>query len=143
MFVDVIVIGDVIRWHGALVSERLHQQRYDPSLAEAGPYQVTFDIHGKTYARVNVPASLRPVDLADLYEMPWTAYERVGYSDFWISRVDGRALGAQEIADFEAAVETDLRFDYGEDEVTFWFDPDSQEGCLKVTVQDVYDDDDV
>ncbi len=128
---------------GQPVAEFLHKQRYDPSLAEAGPYQVTFDIHGKTYARVNVPASLRPVDLADLYEMPWSAYERVGYSDFWITRVDGQALGAQEIADFEAAVETDLRFDYGEDEVTFWFDPDSQEGCLKVTVQDVYDDDDV
>ena len=128
---------------GQAVAEFLRQQRYHPTQAEAVPYQVTFDIHGKAYARVNVPASLRPVDLADLYEMPWTAYERVGYSDFWISRVDGRALGAQEIADFEAAVETDLRFDYGEDEVTFWFDPDSQEGCLKVTVQDVYDDDDV
>jgi hypothetical protein len=101
---------------------------------------VTFDIHGKAYARVNVPASLRPLDLADLCGTAWNPYERVGYSDFWIARVDGAALSAQEIVEFENAVESDLRFDYDKDEVTFWFDPDSQVGCLKVTVKDVYDD---
>lgn len=121
---------------GQEVAEFLAQQKYDPTQAAGAPYQVTFDIHGKAYARVNLPASLRPLDLADLYGTPWSTYERVGYSDFWISRVDGNALNAQEIADFEAAVESDLRFDYGEDEITFWFDPDSHEGILKCTVQD-------
>lgn len=125
---------------GQQVAEFLAQQKYDPSQVSGAPYQVTFDIHGKAYARVNLPASLRPLDLADLYGTPWNTYERVGYSDFWISRVDGNALSAQELADFERAVESDLRFDYGEDELTFWFDPDTLDGVLKVTVQDVYDD---
>jgi hypothetical protein len=98
---------------------------------------VTFDIHGKAFARLTLPESLRPLDLADLYGTPWDQYERVGFSDFWISRVDGQDLSPLEIAEFENTVESDLRFDYGEDEVTFWFDPDSQEGSLKVTVQDV------
>jgi hypothetical protein len=79
------------------------------------------------------------VDLADLYGTPWNTYECVGYSDFWIARVDGKALSAQEIADFETAVENDLRFDYGDDEVTFWFDPDRIEGALNIVVQDVDD----
>ena len=128
---------------GQQVAEFLAQQEYDPNQVCGAPYHVTFDIHGKAYARVNLPASLRPLDFADLYGTPWNAYERVGYSDFWISRVDGNALSAQEIVDFENAVESDLRFDYGEDEVTFWFDPDSQEGNLKVTVQDVCDAEDL
>lgn len=125
---------------GQQVAEFLAQQEYDPNQVCGAPYQVTFDIHGKAYARVNLPASLRPLDLADLYGTPWNAYERVGYSDFWISRVDGNALSVQEIADFENAVESDLRFDYGDDELTFWFDPDTNDGVLKVTVQDAYDD---
>lgn len=125
---------------GQQVTEFLAQQRYDPSQVNGAPYMVTFDIHGKAYARINLPTTLRPLDLADLYGTPWNRYERVGYSDFWISRVDGKALSAQEMADFEKVVESDLLFDYSEDEITFWFDPVSQEGTLKVTVQDVYDD---
>ncbi len=128
---------------GQQVSEFLAQQKYDPTEVSGAPYQVTFDIHGKAYARVNSPASLRPLDLADLYGTPWNTYERVGYSDFWLSRVDGKALSAQEVADFENTVESDLRFDYGEDEIAFLFDPDTHEGILKVTVQDVYDEADL
>lgn len=124
---------------GQQVAEFLAQQKYDPTQAGGVLYQVTFDIHGKAYARLNLPASLRPLDLADLYGTPWNAYERVGYSDFWISRIDGKALDAQEIAGFETTVESDLRFDYDKDEITFWFDPDRIEGVLNVVVQDVYE----
>jgi hypothetical protein len=124
---------------GQQVADFLAQQTYDPTQANGAPYQVTFDIHGHSYARVNLPATLRPLDLADLYSTPWNEYMCVGYSDFWISRVDGYALSAEETADFENAVESDIRFDYGDDEVSYWFDPNSQEGSLKVTVQDVYD----
>jgi hypothetical protein len=57
----------------------LTQQRYDSSDVVWAPYQLTFDIHGKAYGRINVPAAMRQVDLADLYATPWYAYERVGY----------------------------------------------------------------
>ena len=127
---------------GQQVTEFLAMQNYNPTQVSGAPYLVTFDIHGKAYARVNLPASLRPLDLADLYGTPWNAYERVGFSEIWISRVDGQALSVQETADFEETVEKDLRFDYGEDEITFWFDPDRVEGVLNVVVQDVYDLDD-
>ncbi len=117
----------------------LTQQRYDSSDVVWAPYQLTFDIHGKAYGRINVPAAMRQVDLADLYATPWYAYERVGYCAFWISRVDGASLSPQEITDFEKTVEDDLRFDYCEEEVEFWFDPDTYQGILQVIVQDVYD----
>lgn len=36
-------------------------------------------------------------------------------------------------------MEYDLRFDYGEEELSFWSDPDIHDGILKFTLQDVYD----
>jgi len=118
-------------------TEFLHQQTYNPT--KEADYQVTFDINGKGYARLFLPATLSPLDLADLYGTPWTRYESVGYSDFWISRADGADLSLQEMAELEISIKCDLRFDYGEDELDFWFDPDTHEGILKVTLQDVYE----
>ena len=89
---------------------------------------------------MNLPASLRPVDLADLYGTPWNDYRVVGYCDIWISRIDEVPLSADEIAQFETVVDEDLSFDYSEDELRFWFDPDTHDGMLKVSVQDVYED---
>ena len=125
---------------GQEVNEFLERQTYDPRKSSDVPYQVTFDIHRKAYARVNLPASLRPVDLADLYGAPWNDYRVVGYCDIWISRIDEVPLSPDEIAKFETVVDEDLRFDYSDDELSFWFDPDTQDGVLKVSVQDVYDD---
>lgn len=125
---------------GQEVIQFLERQTYDPRKSNDMPYQVTFDIHRKAYARINLPASLRPVDLADLYGAPWNDYRVVGYCDIWISRVDGVPLCPDEIAKFETVVDEDLRFDYSEDELNFWFDPDTHDGVLKVSVQDVYDD---
>lgn len=117
----------------------LDQQRYDPAKTVDAPYSVTFDMHSKAYARIILPASLRPVDLADLYGAPWNDYRVVGYCDIWISRIDGDPLSGDEMSAFEKVVDYDLRFDYGEDELSFWFDPDTHDGILKVTLQDVYE----
>ena len=125
---------------GQEVNEFLDRQTYDPQKSSDVPYQVTFDIHSKAYARLNLPASLRPVDLADLYGAPWNDYRVVGYCDIWISRIDEEPLSPDEIAKFETVVDEDFRFDYSENELDFWFDPDTHDGVLKVSVQDVYDD---
>ena len=106
-------------------------------------YSMTFDLHGKAYARINVPATLSPIDLADLYGTPWNDYRVVGFRDVWISRRDGLPLTSDEFDDLESIVADDLRFDYDESELSFWFDRDSHDGVLKVTVQDVYDDDEI
>ena len=125
---------------GQEVNEFLDRQTYDPRKSNDVPYQVTFDIHRRAYARLNLTASLRPVDLADLYGAPWNDYRVVGYCNIWISRIDVVPLSPDEIAKFETVVDEDLRFDYSEDKLDFWFDPDTHDGVLKVSVQDVYDD---
>ena len=115
----------------------LAQQSYDPSRVADGPYLVTFNIHNKAYARVITPEPFQHLDFADLYGTPWNRYKLVGYNEFWISRTDRQDLSPEEISDLDKSVTDDLRFDYAEDELAFWFDPDTIEGVLGVSVQDV------
>lgn len=119
------------------VNEFLAHQGYDNASTSNFAYHATFSLGGGVYARVNVSASLRTLNLADLFETPWEEHGRVGFTDFWLSRIDGMALSPSEISEFESAIEADLRCDYSEDELTFWFDPDTHDGILKVTVQEV------
>jgi hypothetical protein len=120
----------------------IEQQKYDPTSLTNAPYAVTFDVFAMAYARINLPASLRPINLADLYATPWNDYRVVGYGDIWIARTDGVDLSSDEMDEFEKTVTADLRYDYDEDELSFWFDPDTHEGILKITLQDVYEHED-
>ena len=119
----------------------LHAQQYDASRAQNVTYALTFDIFGRSFARVLADARLRTVDLADLYGMPWERHKRVGYERFWISRIDGRDMAAAEIEGLEVLVANDLLFDYGEDEIDFWFDRETYKGAVMVSVQDRYEED--
>lgn len=122
------------------VEKFLAQQQYDPAGVTDAPYLVTFDIHGKAFARITTPLTFKQLDCADLYGTPWNRYERVGYNQFWISRADCQDLSLDEISALDEAVTDDLRFDYAEDELAFWFDPDTLPGILLVSVQDVESD---
>ncbi|MGB8718302.1 MAG: hypothetical protein WCD46_03260 [Desulfobacterales bacterium] len=50
---------------------------------------------------------------------------------------DGEDLSGDKLAQIETAVTEDLRFDYSDDELDFWFDDSAVEGLLQVTLQDV------
>jgi len=119
----------------------LEQQQYDPKTVTDAPYQVTFDIFGAAYARISTPMRLKYLDLADLYEVPWDQYKSVGYHQLFISRTDGEHLTTEAVRALEEEVTRDLRFDYAEDELNFWFDPDTVEGVLIVALADPYESD--
>ena len=121
---------------GRQIGSFLDLQTYDPPDVPNATYVVTFDVFGRGVARLIVDAELRVLDLADLYGMPWYRYERVGYSRFWISRIDGADLSSAELERLEHSVTEDLRFDYSEDELEVWFDADSCRGAMLVTLQD-------
>jgi hypothetical protein len=121
---------------GQSFSAFLDMQRYNP--AEAGPvrYAFTFDICGKAFGRVLVNTKSAIPDLADLYGHPWQDYEVCGYRSVFISRTDNKNLGIRELARLEKELTSDLRFDYGEDELDLWFDDRSVKGVLQAVVQD-------
>lgn len=99
----------------------LRLQRYDPGKAPGARFALTFDIHGKSYARVLVDPKMSGPDLADLYGHPWDKYRRVGYDGIWITRADWRELTKKDKRFLEGQVRYDIRFDYSEDEVDLNF----------------------
>ena len=124
---------------GQTFEKFLAMQKYRPDDGGDERYTFTFDLCGKAFGRVLVSSKVGTIDLADLYEHPWWEYEVCGYHSFWVSRMDGDDLSAEELAQIQEEVTYDLRFDYTEDELDFWFDDSFIDGSLLVTVQDVYD----
>ena len=116
----------------------LAEQRYDPKCT-AATYSLVFNVCGQGAARLLATPDLKSIDLADLYGWPWHRLEVVGYYGFWVHRIDGQALDATEIEALDQQVSYDIAFDYGEDEVSVGFDPDSFEGALAVTICDAPD----
>lgn len=114
----------------------LDLQRYDPTEAVGATYAVTFNMFGKGFARVITGGDLNSLDFADLYAMPWERCKLVGYECFWVSRTDGTDLSPVDLDLLEREVTDDLRFDYREDELDFWFDRDTHAGALLVSLQD-------
>ena len=110
-------------WHGGkAVRHILRMQTYNPAEATDARYVLTFDIFGKAFGRILVDATLQPLDLADMYGSSWDDYKRVGFDSFWISRPDWSCLTKREVKKLEEQVTYDLRFDYTDDELEFWFD---------------------
>ena len=119
----------------------LAMQTYNPAKSPNAPYMVSFDLNGHACARLLVDPELKSIDLADLYNHPWNPWKTVGYSQIWITHKDWTDLTKKEMKNLEKLVTDDLRFDYGEDELDFWFN-DSNAKYLYVNVQDHYDLDD-
>jgi hypothetical protein len=121
----------------AVFAEFVAMQRYDPREVPAAKYAFTFDLCGKAYARLLVAAKSAIPDLADLHDHPWDEYRLAGYNELWISRNDCRPLTRREVARLEREVTEDLRFDYSEDVLDFWFDDSSRKDALRVYLNDL------
>lgn len=117
----------------------LRMQTYNPLEAKDARYAFTFDLCRKAFARVLVETKSQTLDLADLYGCPWREYEVVGFRRLWISHPDWSNLTTEVVRQLEKEVTDDLRFDYSEAELDFWFDDSLNETYLFVTVQDVYE----
>jgi hypothetical protein len=114
-------------------------QTYDPARAKDACYAITFDLFGIVYARVLSDESLRGCDLADMHGAAWLELQMCGYHGFYISRVDGEELSAEEVAVLEELVRDDLYFDFTEDELAVWFDDSRSPDYLYVDVREIDD----
>lgn len=113
----------ILMMDGRQVGDFLSHQSYELADLPDTTYLVTFDSCSEFYGRIATPKSLDQLDFADFYEM-------VGYNQFWISRSDNQDLTLDEIDEFEKTVTHDLRFDYEEEELGFWFDTSLVDGVL-------------
>ena len=126
----------------AQFEEFLAMQTYHAAKATAARYAFTFDIHGMAFARVLVEYKEDNLDLADLYGVPWNDYRVVGFSHLWVSHIDWSRLTEDDVSELESAIENDLRCDYSEEELYFWFDNGLDESYLFITFQDAENDSD-
>lgn len=125
---------------GRLYSEFLGLQKYNPADIRSAKYAFTFEISDKAFARVLIKRKHGSgLDLADLYEHPWNKYKVAGYKRICISRADGKDLTEKQKAQLEEDVTYDLRYEYDEDELDFWFDDSTIEGVLWVELNDVFE----
>ena len=121
---------------GRSIEDFLAMQAYRPTTNDSH-YSFTFNLCDRTYGRIITALDIMCIDLADLFGHPWDDFKMCGYSDFRVARIDEFALTGREIEDIEKAITSDIRYDYSEDEVEFWTDPDSIDGVLYVHVYDV------
>lgn len=119
--------------------EFLQMQKYNLQTVIGGKYVFTFSIFGRAYGRVIVETKVGVLDLADLYGSPWPDYQVVGFNRLWISHPDWSDMADEELRGLEGEITDDLRFDYSEDELDFWFDGELDQSFLFVVVQDVVD----
>ncbi|MFH1087415.1 MAG: hypothetical protein V1737_02360 [Chloroflexota bacterium] len=122
---------------GISLGRFLNMQRYNPSEAPDARYAFTFDLGGKAFARVLADSKLVLPDLADLYNHPWLEYKVAGYQRIWISHPDWSHLTSGELKQLENEVTEDLRYDYSEDELNFWFEGSPDDSYLFVSLQDL------
>ena len=118
---------------GRSYDDFLTMQEYNPAQSPHARYAFTFDLYGRAYARLLVASEIHAIDLAGLYGHPWEPYRTVGYSQIWISHTDWTDLTKQEMAVVDKQATRDLRYDYAEDKLGFWFD-DSNAKYLYVYV---------
>lgn len=123
---------------GRSYNDFLAMQTYDPAGAGQTKYSLTFELCQKAFARILTPKKIHHcIDLADLYGYPWHKYKVCGYHELWVTRTDGKALTAREKARLEEEVTDDLRYDFADDELGFWFDDSTIKGVLRVYLYDV------
>jgi hypothetical protein len=122
--------------NGQPSAEFLAHQQHAGAPASPGIYRMLFELGPSAVGVLMVDARLRWIDLADLYEMPWHHLERVGYVGFWVTRLDGADFDAEEVALLDKTITADLRYDFAEDEVCFYLDPDTWPGSVYCSVYD-------
>ncbi len=121
---------------GQSLNDFLALQTYYPVNNESAIYTLTFNLFDKAYARILTSRDFMGIDIADLHDHPWHEFERCGFAEFNVSRIDGNAFPNDEIDHIDKLIEEDLRYDFTEEEVRFYIDPDRIEGALIVCVYD-------
>ena len=97
--------------------EMLARQKYWLGGDGLPHYCLTFDFFGLMVGRVLTDANFSDVDFADLFGHPWEGIRRVGFSNVWISRLDGKSIDDPEFNAIESHILGDLFFDYDESEL--------------------------
>ena len=120
----------------------LRQQRYRLAGEDLPFYCLTFCLLEGHYGRILADEKMINVDFADLFNHGWYEYKTAGFSNVWISRLDGVAIDETEFETIEGLFREDIFYDCPEDEVDVWVAATELEDTVLAGAVDVCTDQD-
>ena len=84
-------------------------------------YCLVFDLTGLTgsyFGRILTDINFTSVDLEDLFNHSWPMSDTAGFTEVYITRLDGKRIGKRELGRLYKQVTSDLYYGYSEDELS-------------------------
>jgi hypothetical protein len=99
----------------------LKQQYYHPDGRDEVFYSLTFDLSGVAsshFGRILTDINLTYVDFEDLFNHAWTGCDSAGFTEVYITRLDGKRIGKRELKRLNKEVTSDMYYGYNEQELS-------------------------
>ena len=99
----------------------LKQQHYQLDANDEIEYCLVFDLTGLTgsyFGRILTDINFTSVDLEDLFNHSWPMSDTAGFTEVYITRLDGKRIGKRELGRLYKQVTSDLYYGYSEDELS-------------------------
>lgn len=107
-----------LQMDGQNFESMIKQQQYRLAGENLPFYCLTFDFGKGHFGRILADENLSGVDFADLFNHPWDEYKTAGFSDVWISRLDGEFIDKDESYGLEKRVTEDMYYDYSDEDLS-------------------------
>jgi hypothetical protein len=99
----------------------LKQQHYLPQSKCENEYCLIFDLSGvgkKYFGRIVTDANFTSIDLEDLFNFEWPMSQTAGFSEVYVTRLDGRRIPKRELRRLYKLVAEDMYYGYSEEELS-------------------------
>jgi hypothetical protein len=99
----------------------LKQQHYQLDADDETEYCLIFDLtglKGSYFGRILTDINFTSIDLEDLFNYPWPMSETAGFTEVYITRLDGKRIGKRELKRLYEQVTSDMYYGYSEDELS-------------------------
>ena len=99
----------------------LNLQQYWLNSDGGNKYCLIFDLSGMTskyFGRILTDINFTSIDLEDLFDHPWPMSNTAGFSDIYITRLDGKRIGTRETRRLYKVVASDMYYGHSEEELS-------------------------
>jgi hypothetical protein len=99
----------------------LTRQQYGFNSDGGNKYCLIFDLSGTTskyFGRILTDINFTSIDLEDLFDHPWPMSNTAGFTEAYITRLDGKQIRKREMGSLYKVVASDMYYGHSEDELS-------------------------
>jgi hypothetical protein len=99
----------------------LNRQQYGLNSDDGNKYCLIFDLSGMTskyFGRILTDIDFTSIDLEDLFDHPWPMSNTAGFTEAYITRLDGKQIRKREMRSLYKVVTSDMYYGRSEDELS-------------------------